>query len=160
MNLSLSSEPIRLLLFLVGILSFVGLNAAYLVWVERKGAGRFQRRPGPTEVGPAGLLQPIADAIEARTGITPDAFALSVYDALFVVNLALVHGQPQKNFDNFKAAFVEEADHYRAITGSTALDAAGDRLNGDFDFWAVRLRNGNYTWVRVGTYNNGVLTVF
>ena len=64
MNLSLSSEPIRLALFLVGIMSFVGLNAAYLVWVERKGAGRFQRRPGPTEVGPAGLLQPIADAIK------------------------------------------------------------------------------------------------
>ena len=35
--------------------------------------------------------QPIADEIEARTGITPDAFALSTYDALFVVNLALVH---------------------------------------------------------------------
>ena len=29
--------------------------------------------------------QPIADAIEARTGIQPDAFALSAYDALFVV---------------------------------------------------------------------------
>lgn len=57
-------EPLRLLLFLAGILSFVGLNAAYLVWVERKGAGRFQRRPGPTEVGWAGLLQPIADAIK------------------------------------------------------------------------------------------------
>jgi branched-chain amino acid transport system substrate-binding protein len=103
--------------------------------------------------------QPIADEIEARTGITADAFALSTYDALFVVNLALVHAKPQKNFGNFKAAFVEEAAHYRAITGSTELDAAGDRLNGDFDFWAVRLRNGNYTWVRVATYNNGVLTV-
>ena len=104
--------------------------------------------------------QPIADEIEARTGITADAFALSTYDALFVVNLALVHAQPQKNFDKFKAAFVEEAGHYRAITGSTALDAAGDRLNGDFDFWAVRLRNGSYTWVRVANYSNGVLTVF
>ena len=57
-------EPFRLVAFLVGILSFVGLNAAYLVWVERKGAGRFQRRPGPTEAGPAGLLQPIADALK------------------------------------------------------------------------------------------------
>ena len=38
--------------------------AAYLVWVERKGAARFQRRPGPTEVGYAGLLQPIADAVK------------------------------------------------------------------------------------------------
>src|SRR5512138_718096 len=60
----LSTEPYRLVLFLVGIMAFVGLNAAYLVWVERKGAGRFQRRPGPTEVGPAGLLQPIADALK------------------------------------------------------------------------------------------------
>jgi NADH-quinone oxidoreductase subunit H len=55
---------VRLVLYLVGILSFVGLNAAYLVWVERKGAARFQRRPGPTEVGPQGLLQPIADALK------------------------------------------------------------------------------------------------
>ena len=57
-------EPFRLLLYLGGIMAFVGLNAAYLVWVERKGAARFQRRPGPTEVGPAGLLQPMADALK------------------------------------------------------------------------------------------------
>jgi len=104
--------------------------------------------------------QPIANEIEARTGITPDAFALSVYDGLFVVNLALQRPKPLKNFDRFKAAFIEEADHYQGVTGSTALDAAGDRLNGDFDFWAVRLRNGNYTWVRVAAYSNGILTVF
>ncbi len=60
----LSTEPVRLLVSLAVIMGFVGLNAAYLVWVERKGAGRFQRRPGPTEVGWAGLLQPIADAIK------------------------------------------------------------------------------------------------
>src|SRR5512147_3057025 len=58
---------VRLLIYVGGVLGFVGLNAAYLVWVERKGAARFQRRPGPTEVGPAGLLQPIADAIKLLT---------------------------------------------------------------------------------------------
>jgi NADH-quinone oxidoreductase subunit H len=57
-------EPIRILLYVTGALAFVGANAAYLVWVERKAAGRFQRRAGPTEVGPAGLLQPVADAIK------------------------------------------------------------------------------------------------
>jgi len=57
-------EPLKLAAWLFGIMLFVGANAAYLVWVERKGAGRFQRRPGPTEVGPAGLLQPIADAFK------------------------------------------------------------------------------------------------
>ena len=77
-------EPLRLLLFLCGIMAFVGLNAAYLVWVERKGAARFQRRPGPTEVGPAGLLQPIADAIKllskqliVPTGVDRSLFRLA-----------------------------------------------------------------------------------
>ena len=104
--------------------------------------------------------QPIADAIEAQTGIKPDAFALSAYDALFVVQRALEDVGDLKNFANFKTAFVNEADAYVGITGSTALDSAGDRLNGDFDFWAVRLESGSYTWVRTGTYSNGVLTIF
>src|SRR5208337_1510331 len=60
----LGTEPYRLVVALLAIVGFVALNAAYLVWVERKGAGRFQRRPGPTEVGPAGLLQPVADGLK------------------------------------------------------------------------------------------------
>ena len=60
----LATEPFRLVTCLLAMMAFVGLNAAYLVWVERKGAARFQRRPGPTEAGPAGLLQPIADALK------------------------------------------------------------------------------------------------
>jgi branched-chain amino acid transport system substrate-binding protein len=105
--------------------------------------------------------QPIANAIQARTGITPDAFALSAYDGLFVVQRALNDvRQPNKNFDNFKAAFVQKADAYHGVTGSTALDPAGDRLNGDFDFWAVRQEGGTYIWVRVAAYSNGVITLF
>jgi NADH-quinone oxidoreductase subunit H len=55
------NEIIRLVLYLVAIIAFAALNAAYLVWVERKGAGHIQRRIGPKEVGPYGLLQPLAD---------------------------------------------------------------------------------------------------
>jgi branched-chain amino acid transport system substrate-binding protein len=104
--------------------------------------------------------QPIADEIEARTGIKPDAFALSTYDGLFVIQRALEDVGDLKNFAAFKAAFVSEADQYQGITGSLALNLAGDRANGDFDFWAVRSRNGSYSWVRIGSYNNGVLTLF
>ena len=60
----LTHEPYRSLIYLLCICGFVAANAAYLVWVERKGAGRFQRRPGPTESGPWGLLQPPADGIK------------------------------------------------------------------------------------------------
>ena len=105
-----------------------------------------------------------SDGVALSAALTGDSnaagFALSAYDALFVVNLALQRPKPLKNFDRFKAEFIEEAEHYRGVTGSTALDAAGDRETGDFDFWAVRLRNGSYKWVRVATYSNGMLTVF
>ncbi|MBI4623814.1 MAG: NADH-quinone oxidoreductase subunit NuoH [Verrucomicrobia bacterium] len=57
-------EPFRLLTSLLAVAGFIGANAAYLVWVERKAAAWFQRRAGPTEVGWGGLLQPLADAIK------------------------------------------------------------------------------------------------
>jgi NADH-quinone oxidoreductase subunit H len=60
----LALEPIRILLYLVGICAFVGANAAYLVLAERKGAGRIQRRPGPNEAGWGGWMQPFADGIK------------------------------------------------------------------------------------------------
>ena len=54
----------RPILFLVGIMAFAGVNAAWLGWIERKGAGHIQRRIGPKEVGPYGLWQPLADGIK------------------------------------------------------------------------------------------------
>ena len=64
MTTFLSLEPVRILLYLVGIIAFVGANAAYLVLAERKGAGRIQRRPGPNEAGWGGIFQPLADGLK------------------------------------------------------------------------------------------------
>ena len=52
-----------------GIVGFVVINAfmaiaAWSIWFERKFAAAMQNRPGPTEVGPRGLLQPIADLLK------------------------------------------------------------------------------------------------
>src|SRR5207249_175512 len=77
--------------------------------------------PNPTFGLPDSLQsewQPISDEIEARTGIKPDAFALSTYDALFVIQRALEDVGNLKDFAAFKAAFVSEADAYSGITGS------------------------------------------
>ncbi len=84
------AEFIRLVLYMLGVMAFVGLNAAYLVWAERKGAGRFQRRPGPTEVGWAGLLQPVADGLKllSKQLIVPPGADAAMFRSAPVVVLA------------------------------------------------------------------------
>jgi len=49
------------LIAVVGIMGFITVNGLFLIWMERKVSGRFQRRLGPTEVGVAGTLQTLAD---------------------------------------------------------------------------------------------------
>ena len=51
---------LKVLIPVVALLTAAGL----LSWVERRGAGLIQDRPGPNRVGPAGLLQPLADAVK------------------------------------------------------------------------------------------------
>ncbi len=55
------NEAIVMLVKLVAILVFILLNAAWLVYMERKVAAYMQARIGPNRVGPKGLLQPFAD---------------------------------------------------------------------------------------------------
>jgi len=104
--------------------------------------------------------RPVSNAIRKRTGLVPDAFALSAYDALFVAGDALRETNGVQNFSKFKAAFLRQSRRFSGVTGSTALDAAGDRRSSDFDFWAVRSVNGSAVWVRTGTYHDGTLRVF
>jgi NADH-quinone oxidoreductase subunit H len=57
-------EIVRLLLYLVGLIAFAAFNAAYLSLLERREPAWIQLRRGPVEVGPSGLLQPVADGIK------------------------------------------------------------------------------------------------
>jgi NADH-quinone oxidoreductase subunit H len=57
-------DLVRLLLYLVGLIGFAAFNAAYLSLLERKQSAWMQLRRGPTEVGPWGLIQPVADGVK------------------------------------------------------------------------------------------------
>ncbi|MEK7375303.1 MAG: NADH-quinone oxidoreductase subunit NuoH [Thermodesulfobacteriota bacterium] len=74
-------ETAKTIVGLVGVLIFVVFNALILTWAERKVAGHMQRRIGPKEVGPYGLIQPIADALKllGKEILTPRAVDRPLY---------------------------------------------------------------------------------
>ncbi|PMP64475.1 MAG: NADH-quinone oxidoreductase subunit NuoH [Caldimicrobium thiodismutans] len=63
-NSHLLWDILIILLKIAVVLGVVLFHAAYTVYAERKIIGRMQARLGPTEVGPYGLLQPLADLVK------------------------------------------------------------------------------------------------
>lgn len=61
----MGDQPIWITFIVTFIIMVVLLTSmAYTTWYERKVLARFQDRLGPTRTGPAGLLQPLADAVK------------------------------------------------------------------------------------------------
>jgi NADH-quinone oxidoreductase subunit H len=85
------------LLIYIGIVVvvFFGLQigAAVMVYAERKVAAYMQQRMGPTLVGPAGLLQPIADIVKLifKEDLRPKAADTALFLAAPVVSVAAAY---------------------------------------------------------------------
>jgi branched-chain amino acid transport system substrate-binding protein len=96
-------------------------------------------------------LARIKSSILAKTGIEPDAYALSVYDAVWTIALT-VDDNPGvlQDFSKMKTAFMETSYRFFGITGPTMLDDKGDRKIGTFDYWGIENENGTYKWKLVG----------
>ena len=84
-----SSDFIILMIKIIVIFGGVMGSLAYLTWVERKVMARVQMRPGPTRVGPYGLLQPIADGLKFlfKEDVIPTNANRFLYIAAPVVSL-------------------------------------------------------------------------
>jgi len=112
----------------------------------------------PTFGLPAALKakwQPISDLVTATTGIQPDAFALSTYDIMWVIEKT-IEASENKNvsFTQLKANFAAQANAYTGITGPTALDQNGDRAGGVFDYYGLLKTGSSYNWTLVGQSGN------
>lgn len=79
--------------------------------------------------------EPLSAEIQAKVGFAPDAFSLSVYDAAWVAALSAI--EVRNAPDLRRESFVRNVERYWGVTGPLALDAAGDRRVGNFDFWTV-----------------------
>jgi NADH-quinone oxidoreductase subunit H len=62
--MDLITQLLPTLITIVVVMGVMLGTCAYLIWVERKIAAYVQDRIGPNRVGPAGLLQPVADGLK------------------------------------------------------------------------------------------------
>jgi NADH-quinone oxidoreductase subunit H len=147
----LSVEPIRLLVYLVGIIMFAALNAAYLSLLERKESAWFQLRLGPTDVGYHGLLQPLADGIKlvGKRLILPDG----VDKILFMISPIMVSVPAIINLSTipFSETIVARNIHLGLlmILSFTTFNVMGIMLGG----WASRNKYSVISSARVVAQN-------
>ena len=89
----------------------------------------------------------------------PDAFGLAVYDAVWVTAQAYLAVGGRGHAAALKSAFVTAANSLYGASGWTALNPAGDRRFGDFDFFGLS-QSARPTWTLRAQYDTqrGVLT--
>jgi branched-chain amino acid transport system substrate-binding protein len=96
-------------------------------------------------------LSVVSAAIKSKTGLEPDAYALAAYDAVWVIARTVESmGSSTADFTTTKNIFKTESNKYFGITGQAALNAAGDRSIGVFDYWGIALEAGKYKWIFKG----------
>lgn len=115
------------------------------------------RYPNPifgVEEGAREIWEPLVARVRARTNLEPDAFALAVYDAVWVVARGYVASGATLDIEKLKHAFTTAAASGYGATGWTVLNEAGDRRYGDFDFWAIRMNGDEPSWTRIARYES------
>ena len=105
---------------------------------------------------------PVNDKLTLTLGRTPEIFALTTYDAVWMMVLAHVLAQDPADLAEFKSSLEHLTGYYNGITGRTTLDENGDRKYASFNFWGIEQSAGEYAWKSYGYYRNsdGQLVLF
>lgn len=100
------------------------------------------------------IWEPVSNRIKKKTGIDADAYALAVYDAVWVIGKTIEanDGLPS-DINALISSFTTAANNYSGATGATTLDANGDRSAAHFDFWGIRPNGSTYGWAVTGVSN-------
>jgi branched-chain amino acid transport system substrate-binding protein len=124
-----------------------------------KKVGFWTPTPGVDD-GASARWQPVATRIAARANSQPDAFALAVYDAVWLAAQSYLAVGGTGHTAALKSALVTAADGFYGASGWTKLNAAGDRKFGDFDFFALGQSGSAFSWGLAAQFNTqtGILT--
>ena len=87
-------------------------------------------------------------AIEQKSGMTANSFALLYYDAAMLTGQTLeaIYGTST----NFGTALLNQISNGGTVCGDFGLDAAGDRItSADYDFWGIEKNGQEYKWTKI-----------
>jgi len=93
----------------------------------------------------------LSGQILAKTGLTPDAYGLTAYDAVHIMGMAYDIVQAY-DATKLKAVIPSVCESYNYLGISRKLNAAGDLETANYIFWTVIPQSGGYTWDSYATY--------
>jgi branched-chain amino acid transport system substrate-binding protein len=105
---------------------------------------------------------PVNQEIRSVIGREPEVFALTTYDAVWVMGLSYAQALNPHDLNQFKSSLEHLAGFYNGITGTTTLDENGDRKFASFNFWGIDNSGSQYVWKSLGYYNHedGEVVIF
>jgi branched-chain amino acid transport system substrate-binding protein len=95
---------------------------------------------------------------KAKTGELPGTYPATAYDCVWLLGLAIIQAGKYDG-EAIRNALPAVAKTYFGVSGWTLLDDNGDRAGGDYDVWAVVLKDGKPSWDRVALVDVGADTV-
>jgi branched-chain amino acid transport system substrate-binding protein len=104
------------------------------------------------------LLHDFTSRYKNRMGHDPPVFSANLYDAIMLAGWAIIRAGTYDG-EAIRNALVEVAKRYYGVSGLTMFDENGDKLFQDYSIWTVRLIEGQYQYVDVGSYSGGVITL-
>lgn len=95
---------------------------------------------------------------KAKTGELPGTYAATAYDCVWLLGLSIIQAGKYDG-EAIRSALPMVAKTYFGVSGWTVLDDNGDRASGDYDVWAVVMKDGKPTWEKVAVVKTDTDTV-
>jgi len=96
----------------------------------------------------------LEEEIEHMTELHPRIYSSLAYDAFWVAALTQNATVATNDFSSLKNTLVDKTNSYLGVTGNITLNDAGDRKDGNYDFWVVAEKEDHdgFYWESVGKY--------